>query len=129
MQFNFHYGKKDPSWKKRVATAIFFVSVVPFIAKILHLKEQSLYDFIDDIVRKYAPESVFGEYAINADKMINRRIERDVDTAIQDYTDKVLPVTLTEFNYTEEPSDGSEAQELLGGSMRLTVPFMEKEKE
>ena len=126
MQFNFHFGKKEPSWTKRIATALFFVSAVPFIAKVTHLKEQSLYDFIDDIVRRYAPDSVFSEYIINTDKMINRRIERDVDKAVDDYTEKVPPVTITEFNYNEEPSDGSEAQELLGGSMSLSAPFMDK---
>lgn len=128
MQFNFHFGKKDPSWTKRVATAIFFVSAVPFIAKVSHLKEQSLYDFIDDIVRRYAPGSVFSEYILNTDKMVTRRIERDVDKAVDDYNKEVPPVTITEFTYNEEPSDGSEAQELLGGSMSLSSPFMDKPK-
>ena len=126
MQFNFHFGKKKPSWTKRIATAMFFVSAVPAIVKVLHLKEQSLYDFIDDIVRRYAPESVFSEYILNTDKLVNRRIERDVDKAIDDYAKEVPPVTITEFTYDEEPSDGSEAQELLGGSISLSAPFMDK---
>ena len=123
MKFNFHFGKKDPSFTKRVATALFFVSAVPFLAKTLRLKEQSLYDFIDEIVRRHFPESVMNEYILKTDKMLNRRIERDVDAAIEEFTENVPSVTITEPIFTEEQPDGSEAQQLLGGAMSLSSPW------
>lgn len=127
MKVNFHFGKKEPSWTKRIATAIFFVSAVPFLSKILKVKEQKLYDFIDEITRKYFPESVFSEYIIKTDKMLNRRIERDVDKAIEDLTENLPPVMIEEPIFIEEQPDGSEAQSLLGGAMSLSSPWTQQE--
>ena len=128
MKINFHFGKKEPSWTKRIAAALFFVSAVPFLSKLLRLKEESLYDFIDEIVRKHFPESVMNEYILKTDKLLNRRIERDVDTAIEEFTSDLPSVIIEEPIFIEHKSDGSEAQELLGGAMELKSPWSTTEE-
>jgi hypothetical protein len=66
---------------------------------------------------------VMNEYILKTDKMLNRRIERDVDAAIEEFTENVPSVTITEPIFTEEQPDGSEAQQLLGGAMSLSSPW------
>ena len=60
--------------------------------------------------------------------VVGRRVERDVDKAIRDYerltgdagTPKIpLP------RLSEKSPDGSEAQRLLGGEMRLCAPWVD----
>lgn len=122
MKFNFHFGKKEPSYTKRIAVAMFFVSVVPLLSKLTRVKEQSLYDFIDEIVRNKFPDSVFNEYILKT-PLIDRRIERDLDREIDKLTKDLPPVIIEKPIFVEEPSDGSEAQNLLGGAMELKSPW------
>jgi len=122
MKFNFHFGKKEPSYTKRIAVAMFFVSVVPLLSKVTRVKEQSLYDFIDEIVRSKFPDSVFNEYILKT-PLIDRRIERDINREIEKLTKDLPPVIIEKPIFVEEPSDGSEAQNLLGGAMELKSPW------
>ena len=66
---------------------------------------------------------------IKDEELLNARVEMDVDAAIQKYTADTTPVTITEYNYSEKQSDGSLAQELLGGEMRLTADFYKEDNE
>lgn len=126
MKVNFHFGKKEPTWKMRIAVALFFASGVPFLARVLRVTEESLIDFIDEVVKRHFPESAFNEYLIKSDKHLSRRVTREVDKAIESYNELTGDngdVKIESPIYTEKEPDGSEVQSLLGGEMRLTSPW------
>lgn len=126
MKIDFHFGKKDPTWTTRIAVALFFASGIPFIAKTFHLSEESLTDFIDEVVKRFFPESAFNEYILKTDKLLSRRITKEVDKALEDLnelTGDTGDVKVDSPVFTEKEPDGSEAQSLLGGEMRLTSPW------
>lgn len=66
---------------------------------------------------------------IQNEEVLNYKIKRDVDFAIQDY-EKEVPKNLNETQpiYSEKPPDESVAQSLLGGEMRLTAPWAVKKE-
>jgi hypothetical protein len=64
---------------------------------------------------------------INTPQLLDRRVHRDVDKAIKDYEDLTGDdgsVRIKEPKLVERPPDGSKAQELLGGEMRLCAPWV-----
>lgn len=127
MKVDFHFGKKEPSWKWRIAVALFFASGVPFIAKVLKVSEESLIDFIDEVVKRYFPASAFNEYLIKSDKHLTRRIQREVDKALESFnelTGDSGDANIDSPIFTEKDPDDSEAQRLLGGEMRLSSPWV-----
>ena len=98
---------------------------VPFLARLLRVKESSLYAFIDEIVRKHFPQSVVNEFFVKDDKLLSGRIDRDVSRAVADYKLSHEPPTMYQPELSEEEPDGSDAQNLLGGEIRLSNSFTE----
>jgi hypothetical protein len=67
---------------------------------------------------------------IETPELLGYKVKRDVDMAIMDYNDEVKKMNLDpEIKpiYSEKPSDGSNAQNLLGGEMRLRSPWMDQD--
>lgn len=62
------------------------------------------------------------EKIINTPNLLNYKVKRDVDYAISDY-EKLTGEVVDESLYNELPPDGSNAQSLLGGEMRLRAPW------
>jgi hypothetical protein len=64
-------------------------------------------------------------------ELLNYKVKRDVDMAILDYNKEVKKMGLEPPDnkpiYSEKPSDGSSAQDLLGGEMRLRAPWVQDE--
>ena len=56
----------------------------------------------------------------------NRRVIRDVDDAIKKYEDlsEKQEVKVKPFYFSEKVPDGSKAQELLGGELRICAPWV-----
>ena len=132
MKIDFHFGKKDPTWKMRIAVALFFASGVPFLSKILRTSQESLLDFIDEVVKRYFPESAFNEYILQSDKHLQRRIKKEVDKALEEFqklTSDDGSVSIEAPIFIEQEPDGSDAQTLLGGEMRLTSPWVANSEE
>ena len=99
---------------------------VPFVARLLHVKESSLYAFIDEIVRKYFPQSVVNEFFIKDDKLLSDRIDRDLSNAEEDFINSTSTPTIVSPEYKTQAPDGSLAQDLLGGEMSIGNNFTEK---
>lgn len=74
------------------------------------------------LMDKYLSEAILA-----TKQTIAHRVKRDVDTAIEAYQKEVPPVIVAGPVFTEEPPDGSVAQDLLGGEMRSTYLFYDKE--
>ena len=126
MQLNFQFGKKETSMSTWVKLTLAIHMGVPFLAKLLHVKESSLYAFIDEIVRKYFPQSVVNEFFIKDDKLLSERIDRDLSKAEEDYKQNSPDPIMYQPELNEQAPDGSRAQALLGGEMSLSNKFTEK---
>ena len=111
---------------------IILSSLVGSISRCTGTSEESLYDLIDEVQRKFYPQSELNEYIIKSPELLNRRVERDVTRAI----DKVLPEyerIIEEKDlmylpkYSEKPVDNSvcytDECKSLGGEMRICAPF------
>lgn len=65
---------------------------------------------------------------IETPELLDYKVKRDVDMAISDYNKEVKKMGLDPSDnkpiYSEKPSDGSSAQDLLGGEMRLRAPWV-----
>lgn len=126
MQLNFQFGKKETTMKTWVQLTLLIHGGVPFVARLLHVKESSLYAFIDEIVRKYFPQSVVNEFFIKDDKLLSSRIDRDLSNAEEDYINSTHSPTISSPEYKTQAPDGSLAQDLLGGEMSIGNNFTEK---
>ena len=125
MQFNFHFGKKETSMSTWVKLTLLIHGGVPFMAKLLRVKESSLYALIDEIVRKHFPQSVVNEFFIKDDKLLSARIDKDVSRALADYKSTNEDHIMYQPELSEQEPDGSKAQDLLGGEIRLSNSFTE----
>lgn len=68
---------------------------------------------------------------IETPELLDYKVKRDVDMAISDYNKEVKKMELEPPDnkpiYSEKTSDGSAAQDLLGGEMRLRAPWVKDE--
>ena len=125
MKLNFHFGKKETTMATWVKLTLAIHGGIPFLARLLHVKEESLYTLLDEIVRKYFPKSVVNEFIIKDDKLLSDRIDRDLSNAEEAYISSTSTPIMYPPELIEQVPDGSKAQELLGGELRLKNNFTE----
>jgi hypothetical protein len=89
------------------------------------------YDLIDELQRKFFPQSDLNEYIIKDPKLLDNRIKRDIDKAIAEYerlTGDDGSVKIPSPKYSEKPVDTSvcytDECRSLGGEMRLCSPWV-----
>ena len=116
-EYKFHIGKKKPSTVRFVIVGVALGILADILAKYLKVPQQNIWDLIDEIGRTFKIEDI-NNLVLAHSKLLERRIERDVDNAIEDYLDEteeppVLPI------FTEDEKGETE----LGGEMRLTAPW------
>lgn len=124
--FKFHYGAKKKSAKRLYIVGIVLALVADLLHSLLKVKKETLWDLIDDIGRQFKIEDI-NDVILSNSKFLDRRIERDVDDALKDLKDKVKwdEVEVPQPTFTET----LEGETPLGGEMRSTYTFMEKENE
>ena len=128
MKFHFQFGKKKSTIFRYAVIGVIFTSIVAGVSQCTHIPEESIYDFVDEVQRKYFPQTDLNDIIINTPQLLDRRVHRDVDKAIKDYEDLTGDdgsVIIKEPKLVERPPDGSKAQELLGGEMRLCAPWVD----
>jgi hypothetical protein len=110
---------------------VILTSSVGVLTKCTGIDEIHWYDLIDEIQRKYFPNSQLNDYIIKDDKLLKRRIERDVDKAIKDYEDLTNDdgrATIPSPRYSDKPVDSSvcytDECQALGGEIRLCAPWV-----
>jgi hypothetical protein len=126
----FNFGKKKPDIKQYAIIGIVLSSIIAALSQCTGVSENGLWDLLDEIQRKYFPQTILNEFILKDPEKLNRRIKRDVDQAL----DEAIP----EYNriieeadrrykprYVEKPPDGSEAQRLLGGEMRICAVWVD----
>ena len=128
MQFNFNFGNKKPDTKQYAIVGIILTSVIATLTQCTGIKETSLWDIFDEVQRRYFPQTILNDFVIKDPEKLDRRIKRDVDAAISEYerlTGDDGKVKIPSPQYSEKPPDGSYAQSVLGGEMRICAPWVD----
>ena len=135
MKFDFQFGKKKSSIFRYAIIGVVFTSLVTGVSQCTHIPEENIYDFIDEVQRKYFPQTDLNDIIINTPQLLDRRVHRDVDKAIRDYEDLTGDdgsVRISPSYFSEKAPDKSNAQKLLGGEIRICgswVPDCPKENQ
>jgi hypothetical protein len=111
---------------------IVLTTLVGTLVKCSGIGEKHWYDLIDEIQRKYFPNTELNEYIIKDPKLLDNRVKRDVDKAIRDVIpeyDRIISDYDRKYKpkYIENPVDDSvcytEECKKLGGEMRICAPW------
>ena len=84
---NFKFGKKKPDIKQYAIVGVVLSSIIAIFSQCTGVSENGLWDLLDEIQRKYFPQTILNEFILKDPEKLNRRIIRDVDKPI----DKVTP--------------------------------------
>jgi hypothetical protein len=126
--FNFNFGNKKPDIKQYAIIGIVLSSIIAALSQCSGIKQDSIWDLLDEVQRRYFPQTILNEFILKDPEKLDRRIHRDVDAAIAEYerlTGDDRKVRIPSPRYSEKPPDGSYAQSVLGGEMRLCAPWVD----
>ena len=124
----FKFGKQKPDIKQYAIIGIVLSSIIAVLSQCSGIKQDSIWDLLDEVQRKYFPQTILNEFILKDPEKLDRRIKRDVDAAIAEYerlTGDDGKVRIPSPRYSEKPPDGSYAQSVLGGEMRLCAPWVD----
>jgi hypothetical protein len=127
---NFNFGKKKPDKKQLIILSVVLSSIIAALSQCTGASEDGLWDLLDEIQRKYFPQTILNEIFIQDPNKVERRVKRDVDRALAEVTpeyDRIIEESNKRYKprYSEKPPDGSEAQKLLGGEMRICAVWVD----
>ena len=118
-EVKFHFGPKDTTIYDHAIIAVIIDFSRYLIVDRLGVAEEEFKKFIDEINRNFFKNKKLNDFIIADDEWIESRIERDVDSAIEDYTNSQPEVKIDSPTYTEV----LEGETPLGGEMRLSAPY------
>ena len=123
---NFNFGNKKPDKREIIKVSIIVSLIIAALSTFTGISETKLWDMLDELQRKYLPLGILNELIIRDPEKTERRVTRDVDAAIEKYlTENPEDPIIPRPKLVERPPDGSEAQKLLGGEMRLCSPWVD----
>jgi hypothetical protein len=110
--FNFNFGNKKPDIKQYAIIGIVLSSIIAILSQCTGVSENGLWDLLDEIQRKYFPQTILNEFIIKDPEKLNRRIGRDVDRVIQNVTseyDRIIEEVDQKYKprYIDEENDES----------------------
>ena len=126
--FNFNFGKKRPDKKQIIFISVILSGIVATLSQCTGAPQERLWDLLDEVQRSLFPGTVINDVLLQDPDIVKRRVERDVDKAIRDYEDLTRgtePPRVPLPRLIEKAPDGSKAQTLLGGEMRLCAPWVD----
>jgi hypothetical protein len=90
MKFNFSFGKKSKTITQWVVISITLFLIVSGLHKCTGINGNGIWDLIDVPQKEFKKKKVsvpseLNDYIIKAPKLLERRIQRNVDNAIGDY--------------------------------------------
>ena len=124
----FKFGKQKPDIKQYAIIGIVLSSIIATLSQCSGIKQDSIWDLLDEVQRRYFPQTILNEFILKDPEKLDRRVKRDVDAAIAEYerlTGDDGKVKISSPRYSEKPPDGSYAQSVLGGEMRLCSPWVD----
>ena len=80
----FNFGKKKPDIKQYAIIGIILSSLIAALSQCTGASEDGLWDLLDEIQRRYFPQTIINEFILKDPEKLNRRIVRDVDRAINE---------------------------------------------
>lgn len=109
---NFNFGKKKPDKKQLLILSVVLSSIIATLSQCTGASEDGLWDLLDEIQRKYFPQTILNEILIQDPDKVERRVKRDVDKAIRDVTpeyDRIISDYTRKYKqkYVEEKNDES----------------------
>ena len=132
--FNFNFGKKKPDIKQYAIIGVVLSSIIAILSQCTGVSENGLWDLLDEIQRKYFPQTILNEFILQDPEKLDRRIKRDVDRALDQATpeyDRIIRESDQKYQpkYSEKDVDESicysEDCKKLGGEMRICAPWAE----
>ena len=124
----FKFGKQKPDIKQYAIIGIVLSSIIALLSQCTGIKQDSIWDLLDEVQRRYFPQTILNDFVIKDPEKLDRRIKRDVDAAIAEYerlTGDDGKVRIPSPRYSEKPPDGSYAQSVLGGEMIICAPWVD----
>jgi len=85
VKFDFQFGKKKSSIFRYAIIGVVFTSLVTGVSQCTHIPEENIYDFVDEVQRKYFPQTDLNDIILNTPQLLDRRVHRDVDKTIREY--------------------------------------------
>lgn len=132
--FNFNFGNKKPDIKQYAIVGIVLSSIIAILSQCTHISEKTLWDLLDEIQRRYFPQTIINDFIIKDPEKLDRRIKRDVDRAIDLVTpeyDRIIQEADQKYKprYIEEKNDESKCYtkecKTLSPPMRICAPWVE----
>jgi hypothetical protein len=111
---------------------VVLTTLVGSLVKCTWIGEKHWYDLIDEIQRKYFPNTELNEYIIKDPKLLDNRVKRDVDKAIRNVTpeyDRIIREADQRYSpkYLEKLADESvcytDECKSLGREIRICAPW------
>jgi len=123
----FKFGKQKPDIKQYAIIGVVLSTIIATLSQCTGISQNNIWDLLDEVQRKYFPQTILNDFIIKDPEKLDRRIHRDVDRAIDDYWRQsgLSKAEVSKPRYSEKPPDGSYAQSVLGGEMRLCAPWVD----
>ena len=81
----FKFGKQKPDIKQYAIIGIVLSSIIALLSQCTGIKQDSIWDLLDEVQRRYFPQTILNDFVIKDPEKLDRRIKRDVDAAIAEY--------------------------------------------
>jgi len=82
----FNFGNKKPDIKQYAIIGIALSSIIALLSQCSGVQENNIWDLLDEIQRKYFPQTIINDFIIKDPRKLERRIKRDIDRAIEQVT-------------------------------------------
>jgi hypothetical protein len=128
-----NFGKKKPDIKQYAIIGIALSSIIAVLSQCTGVSENGLWDLLDEIQRKYFPQTILNEFILKDPEKLERRIKRDVDQALDQVTpeyDRIIREAGQKYQpkFLEKNIDESvcytDECKALGGEMRICAPWV-----
>jgi hypothetical protein len=108
----FNFGKKRPDIKQFAIVGIVLSTIIATLSQCTGVSENGLWDLLDEIQRKYFPQTILNEFILKDPEKLNRRINRDINQAIDQVTpeyDRIISEADQKYKpkYIDETNDES----------------------
>ena len=138
-----------------VKISLIIEAIIEFVSRVFKIPKEKLWPLVDEIQREFLKrgwiDDTLNEYIIKTPELLDQRVERNVDKAIEsyekqevqeinmtnetilkevesgDYSEEQKKIVKEAIFYEKEP-DGSVAQSILGGEMGIRGKWVDKDE-
>lgn len=134
MNFNFNFGKKKPDIKQYAIIGIVLSSIIATLSQCTGISQNNIWDLLDEVQRRYFPGTILNEFVIKDPEKLDRRVHRDVDSAIDAVTpeyNRIIAEADKKYKprYSEKAIDETlcytDECKALGGEMRIRASWVD----